>query len=1148
MAEIITWLNTEPDKSGDRIIPKVRTKGVYDDKNKSLDEKMPFDFGVNGDKYGYYNSKGELIPFEKGGIKKWSELQEKPFEDIGHMLGVDDKQSLYAENYIVAEWDINKKYYLNDFCMYKKKIYRRINENPEGMDFDLAKPEAVFKTAGEFIMYPWTHHKYNNDLAYASWGINGNSYCLYMCSRISPDGARSVASGGWGSQVSPEPGYVDFLGERFWINFQWYGNGVHLDLSTRAGLPQITPVNKPDGGLDNLETLKKLLYAAGVWDGTEGGVLPPDESSRWALADSQYIFDYVKTIKNDFSWSEIKEKPFASIDKNTLEVQNDELIVKKQAWDDIKNKPFESLDGTLFYKNDNGELEYKNFLAKEWNADTKYYPGDYVIYNKEIYKCLIENPKEIDFDAADPAYTFNTAGEITNDIGGRVWTKNNNETCWGGYRIWSGGWTGPCMISLTSSGLGLLGAGNYEFGSNATVEYQGYTFYVGYDSAAMKCNGASGKGQLIYQGDDATPLDYVKIILKKAGIYEETTSPDLSYKWKKVEYLSDEITNAIIEGANEWGDIKNKPFSDIDPNTLEVKDNILTVIGGGGSGVSSWNDLTDKPFDTINQDHFDITNSELDINSDMILSTEEIGDTLFLKAGMGYQNPNVIFSDLNYSEEEQLTGKRWTDGKPIYQRTIYGTTSGNNNTWVDTGIIIPDIDIFMTIEKGIRNPMEWDAYDDRVSAMISPSTGAVKVKQDISSSNVEYTYYIVLQYTKTTDTAESPVNIPTLSKLPFELGIDDEGNYGYIKNGENTVTPFGQNPSGYAGRDVNYVFMSFKENISDTVSTSSGIEPIPFTDIESSGLTVEDNKVKLIEGHKYFVTASVQNPTSHYINICNKDGIFVMNGSDGNYQATTQSCIYTAQKDDVIYLGVSNNSGGAGSLRKSSTFIVIELSSFGSNSGINNLPIKSGNASANSTMSGSTATTITVTFNEPMEDANYAVTLSRTFGGVNWGSVVTNVSNKTKDGFDINVWTTGSTESIPSFDWVVIPYMDSSSGSSTGTSSNMHNYSTEEKVIGTWIDGKPIYEKTIKFSFESSSTVYVDISDDIDVVLYAYGFAKNSKYMYNISMYTQGIGGQFLYDYTHPNQLRIRNTNSDFDKSSGYVTVQYTKTTDTATT
>lgn len=109
------------------------------------------------------------------------------------------------------------------------------------------------------------------------------------------------------------------------------------------------------------------------------------------------------------------------------------------------------------------------------------------------------------------------------------------------------------------------------------------------------------------------------------------------------------------------------------------------------------------------------------------------------------------------------------------------------------------------------------------------------------------------------------------------------------------------------------------------------------------------------------------------------------------------------------------------------------------------------------------------------------------------------------------------------------------------------DYSTEEQLTGKrWTDGKPIYQKTIEFSFESSSTVYVDISDDIDIVLYAYGFAKNSKYMYNISMYTQGIGGQFLYDYAYPNQLRIRNTNSDFDKSSGYVTVMYTKTTDTA--
>ena len=118
---------------------------------------------------------------------------------------------------------------------------------------------------------------------------------------------------------------------------------------------------------------------------------------------------------------------------------------------------------------------------------------------------------------------------------------------------------------------------------------------------------------------------------------------------------------------------------------------------------------------------------------------------------------------------------------------------------------------------------------------------------------------------------------------------------------------------------------------------------------------------------------------------------------------------------------------------------------------------------------------------------------------------------------------------------------------SGGGGSAMHNYSTEEKVVGTWIDGKPIYQKTIDFSFVGSSTVNVDISDNIYDVLYAYAFAKNSKYMYNISMYTQGQGGQILYDYANPNKLRIKNTNPDFDNSSGYVTVQYTKKTDNPT-
>lgn len=30
--------------------------------------------------------------------------------------------------------------------------------------------------------------------------------------------------------------------------------------------------------------------------------------------------------------------------------------------------------------------------------------------------------------------------------------------------------------------------------------------------------------------------------------------------------------------------------------------------------------------------------------------------------------------------------------------------------------------------------------------------------------------------------------------------------------------------------------------------------------------------------------------------------------------------------------------------------------------------------------------------------------------------------------------------------------------------SNMHDYSTDEQIVGTWIDGRPVYEKTFDFS------------------------------------------------------------------------------------
>ena len=42
---------------------------------------------------------------------------------------------------------------------------------------------------------------------------------------------------------------------------------------------------------------------------------------------------------------------------------------------------------------------------------------------------------------------------------------------------------------------------------------------------------------------------------------------------------------------------------------------------------------------------------------------------------------------------------------------------------------------------------------------------------------------------------------------------------------------------------------------------------------------------------------------------------------------------------------------------------------------------------------------------------------------------------------------------------------------------NLHDYSTEEKIVGKWIDGKPIYEKVISGTMIASPSDWVDFYD-----------------------------------------------------------------------
>lgn len=126
----------------------------------------------------------------------------------------------------------------------------------------------------------------------------------------------------------------------------------------------------------------------------------------------------------------------------------------------------------------------------------------------------------------------------------------------------------------------------------------------------------------------------------------------------------------------------------------------------------------------------------------------------------------------------------------------------------------------------------------------------------------------------------------------------------------------------------------------------------------------------------------------------------------------------------------------------------------------------------------------------------------------------------------------------------------SSSGGGGGGGSSSHNYSTNEQVIGTWIDGSTVYEKTVAFTTPNSSS-YTRQSlglaiANISKIWIFDGFAMKNGEFVNIGSYNS-------YPDSHEflGLIQDDGTNMTFDYRVGtaiyqapaYVVVRYTKTT-----
>lgn len=117
--------------------------------------------------------------------------------------------------------------------------------------------------------------------------------------------------------------------------------------------------------------------------------------------------------------------------------------------------------------------------------------------------------------------------------------------------------------------------------------------------------------------------------------------------------------------------------------------------------------------------------------------------------------------------------------------------------------------------------------------------------------------------------------------------------------------------------------------------------------------------------------------------------------------------------------------------------------------------------------------------------------------------------------------------------------------SNTSNEANIH--STDERVIGQWTDGKPLYQKTVTGTILTNNWSEISHSiSNVDTIFITKGFVKST------SGATRCIGGaavtntEQLLGAVDSQKVYIYNMDSTSNYTTAIVTLQYTKTTDSA--
>lgn len=185
-------------------------------------------------------------------------------------------------------------------------------------------------------------------------------------------------------------------------------------------------------------------------------------------------------------------------------------------------------------------------------------------------------------------------------------------------------------------------------------------------------------------------------------------------------------------------------------------------MGGGGSG-----DVADVEVNGISvvdagTKIAEITSYEevslAEYESIPVAERESNGIAYFIK---DLNNSNVQgYPPLIYSDEEREIGV-WRDGKPLYQKVVKSTTTPTANAW-NTVALPPDISVKIFDAYYVRTTGAIDKFSlyrsdtnpvEMLVCSLSDSTVYYRISSPFVANFSEFV--IIIQYTKTTDTAGS---------------------------------------------------------------------------------------------------------------------------------------------------------------------------------------------------------------------------------------------------------------------------------------------------------------------------------------------------------------------------------------------------------